>query len=90
MARKIRFRQQRLYNLKILIVILLFISVLTGGLMAVDIGKSYIFYGQYRLEIFQVEPVGKDIYQVSILNDKFQLNLKYLKSNIEELKAFFS
>ncbi len=90
MARKIRFRQRRLYNLKIFIVVVLFIAILTGGLLAVDISKSYVFYGQRRFEIFEVEAVGNDLYRISVLNGKFDLNLKYLKRNIDNIKALFS
>lgn len=89
MARKIRFRKQRLYNLKIFIVIVLFIGTVTGGLLAVDINKSYVFYGEPRLELVQIESIGNDLYNIYILNDKFTLNLKYLSRDFKNIKNFF-
>lgn len=89
MARKIRFRKQRLYHIKIFIVILLFIGTVTAGLIAVDINKSCVFYGESRLELVQIESMGNDLYNIYILNDKFTLNLKYLNRDFRNIKSFF-
>ena len=90
LARKIRFRQQRIYELRIVIVFVLFIAVLICGLIAVDLNKCYVIYGEYRLELFQIEQSGPDKYQVDILNSKFTLNLKYIKRDINNIKAIFN
>lgn len=87
MARKIRFRRQRIYKLKIAMVFVLFISVLLFGLATVDINKSYMLYGEPRLELVRVELLEQDIYRVSILNSGFSVNLKYIKRDIYNLKA---
>lgn len=89
MARKIRFRQQRIYELKIVIVFVLFMAVLLCGLIAVDLNKNYVIYGEPRLELFQIELFDNDVYQVNILNSKFNLNLKYLIRDINKIKSFF-
>lgn len=89
LARKIRFRNERIYNLKILLVSILFLLIVSGGLLAVDVSKSYVLYGQTSLEMIKVEQVDKDIYQVSLLNDKFNINLKYLIRDINNLKNKF-
>ncbi len=89
MARKVRFRNERIFNIKIIVVMLLFMLIVTGGLLAVDINKSYVLYGQTKLEMIKIEEVNQDIYQVSLLNDKFNLNLKYLRRDINKLKNIF-
>ncbi len=90
LARKIRFRQQRLYEIKIVIVLLLFVAVLLSGLFIVDINKSYVMYGKSRLELFQIETIDNNIYQVDILNSKFTLNFKYIMRDIDNIKSFFN
>lgn len=90
MPRKIRFRQQRIYELKIVIVFILFIAVLLCGLTAVDLNKNYVIYGEPRFELLQIETLDTDIYQVNILNIKFDLNLKYIKRDINNIKTFFN
>ncbi len=89
MARKLRFRNARIFNLKIIVVMLLFMLIVAGGLLAVDINKSYVLYGQTKLELIKIEEVDQDIYQVSLLNDKFYLNLKYLNRDMNKLKNIF-
>lgn len=89
MARKIRFRKRRLYNLKIFIVIVLFIATVTGGLIAVDINKSYAFYGEPRLELIQIRQAGEALYTIYLLDEKFTLNLKYLNRDFKNIKNFF-
>jgi ABC-type microcin C transport system permease subunit YejE len=88
LARKIRFRQQRIYELKIIIVFVLFFAVLLSGLIAVDLNKNYVIYGDSRLELLQIELLETDLYQVNILNSKFNLNLKYIKRDINNIKTF--
>lgn len=90
LARKIRLRQQRLYELKIAIVLLIFVVVLFSGLLVVDINKSYVLYGESRLELFQIETIDNDIYQVNILNSKFTINFKYIMRDINNIKYFFN
>lgn len=90
LARKIRFRQQRLYEFKIAIVLVLFVAVLFSGLLIVDINKSYVMYGESRLELFQIETIDNDIYQVNILNSKFTLNFKYIMRDIDNIRSFFN
>ncbi|WP_027627741.1 hypothetical protein [Ruminiclostridium cellobioparum] len=89
MARKIRFRKKRLYNLKIFVVMSLFFLIVISGLVAVDITKSYVLYGQPRLEMIRIQEVEKDIYQVSLFNNTFDLNLKYLRRDMGKIKGFF-
>jgi len=90
MARKIRFRQQRIYELRIVLVCVLFIAVLLSGLLAVDLNKSYVIYGEPRLELIQIKLFETDIYQVNILNNKFKLNLKYIKRDMNNIKTYFN
>ncbi len=90
MARKVRFRNQRLYNLRILVVSILFLLIVSGGLFVVDISKSYVLYGHAKLEIIRVQEIGQDIYQLSILNNNYNVNLKYLKRDIFKFKNLFS
>lgn len=90
MARKIRFRKKRLYNLKIFVVMSLFFLIVISGLVAVDISKSYVLYGHTQLEMIKIHEVEKDIYQVSLFNNTFDLNLKYLKRDMGKIKDFFS
>lgn len=87
MPRKTRFKQKRLYQLKIVLVSAVFVLVTAFGLLAVDYSKSSVYYGEQRLEIMQVKPVAQDVYEVSLLSKCFDLNLKYLKKGIVELKA---
>lgn len=89
LARKIRFRKKRLYNLKIFVVMSLFFLIVISGLVAVDIAKSYVLYGQPRLEMLQIQEVEKDIYQVSLFNNTFDLNLKYLRRDMGKIKGLF-
>ena len=90
MARKVRFRNQRLYNLRILVVSILFLFIVSGGLIVVDISKSFVLYGHAELEIIKVQEIGQDIYQLSILNNNYDVNLKYLKRDIRKLRNLFS
>lgn len=90
LARKIRFRKQRIYKIKIVMVFVLFISVLLFGLIAVDLNKSYVMYGEPRLELVQIESVDQNIYRVSILNSKISLNLKYIKRDLNSVRTFFN
>lgn len=89
MARKIRFRKKRLYNIRILIVMIMFLIIVAGGLTAVDINKSYVLYGHPEFEMIKVDEVEKDIYQLSFFNEKFSLNLKYLKRDFNKIKNYF-
>lgn len=89
MARKIRFRQQRIYEIRIAIVLVLFVSILFFGLFVVDLNKSYVIYGEPRLELFKIEHFDNDMYKVNILNSKFDLNLKYIIRDINNIKSFF-
>jgi len=88
MARKIRYRQQRIYELRIIIVFVLFVAVLFSGLLAVDLNKSYMLYGEPRLELLQIELFDTDIYHVNVLNSKFTVNIKYIKRDINNIKEF--
>jgi hypothetical protein len=90
LARKIRLRQQRIYKLKILFVFVLFLTILFSGLLVVDLNKSYVMYGDPRIEIFQIEMLDNDICQVNMLNSKFNLNLKYIKKDINNIKTYFN
>lgn len=89
LPRKTRFRQQRIFKLKIFIVFVLAITVLLCGLLAVDLNKCYTIYGETRLEMVQIEAVDNNIYEISILNNKYTLNLKYLRRDINNLKGLF-
>lgn len=89
LTRKIRFRQQRIFELRIVIVFVIFIAVLLCGLVAVDLNKSYVIYGEPRLELVQIELYDTDIYQVNILDSKFNINLKYIMRDINNIKSFF-
>ncbi|PYG87430.1 hypothetical protein LY28_02100 [Ruminiclostridium sufflavum DSM 19573] len=89
MNRKIRFRQQRIYKLKIAIVIFLFLAMLFSGLLVVDLNKSYVMYGEPRIELFKLEMLASDKCNVNILNSKFTLDLKYLIKDINSVKAYF-
>ncbi|QNU65566.1 hypothetical protein EHE19_011575 [Ruminiclostridium herbifermentans] len=90
MARKIRFRQQRIYKLKIMFVFVLFFSILFIGLLVVDLNKSYVMYGTPRIEILQIEMLENDICQINVLNSKINLNLKYIKRDINNVKSYFN
>ncbi len=90
LARKIRLRQQRIYKFKILFVFVLFLAMLFSGLLVVDLNKSYIMYGAPRIEIFQIEMLDNDICQVNMLNSSFNLNLKYIKRDINNIKTYFN
>ena len=90
LARKIRLRQQRIYKLKIIFVFVLFLTMLFIGLLVVDLNKSYIMYGTPRIEIFQIEMLENDICQVNMLNSSFNLNLKYIKRDINNVKSYFN
>ncbi|HEY5584881.1 MAG TPA: hypothetical protein VIK78_10370 [Ruminiclostridium sp.] len=89
MARKTRFRKQRIYELRIVFVFVIFIAVLFCGLIAVDLNKSYVIYGEPRIELIQIELQDTDIYQVNILNSKFTLNLRYIKRDIDNIYKIF-
>jgi hypothetical protein len=89
MPRKIRFKQKRLYQLKIILISIVFVLVIVFGLLAVDYNKSSVYYGERRLELMQIKPVAQDIYEVSFLSKCFDLNLKYLKRGIQEVKSSF-
>lgn len=86
MARKIRFRQQRLYEFKIIIVFVLFTAVIFFGLLAIDLNKNYVIYGEPRIELLQIKKLDSDVYEVNILNSNITLNLKYIKRDINNLK----
>lgn len=90
MARKTRFREKRLYNLRILAVVLLAFLIVSGGLIAVDISKSYMLYGRAQLEMIKIKQLDKDMYQISILDNNFDLNLKYLKRDAARFKDIFN
>ncbi len=90
MARKIRFRKKRLYNLKIFLVMILFLLIVTSGLVAVDMSKSYVLYGHTQLEMIKIQEIDTDIYQVSLFNNTFDLNLKYLRRDMGKIKNIFN
>ncbi|ACL76291.1 hypothetical protein [Ruminiclostridium cellulolyticum] len=89
MPRKTRFKQWRLYRLKIILVSVVFVLIIIFGLLAVDYNKSYIYYGEPKMEMLQITSVKPDIYRVTFLSNYFDLNLKYLKDNIFKIRAFF-
>jgi len=90
LARKERFRKQRIYKLKILAVSIIALSIVSSGLIAVDINKSNVLYGRPKLELINIQEMGEDIYQLSILNIKYDINIKYLKRDIYRLKNLIS
>lgn len=90
LTRKTRFRQQRIYKLKIAIVLMLFVAVICSGLLIIDLNKSYMMYGEPRLELLQIERFDKDIYQIKVLNSRFTLNLKYIMRDINNIRSYFS
>ncbi|WP_024831238.1 hypothetical protein [Ruminiclostridium josui] len=89
MPRKTRFKQRRLYRLKITLVSAVFVLILIFGLLAVDYSKSFIYYGEPKMEIMQISPVDTDIYRITLLGKYFDLNLKYLKGSVMKIRAFF-
>ncbi|OPX43482.1 hypothetical protein CLHUN_26290 [Ruminiclostridium hungatei] len=89
MARKIRFRKIRIYHLKILAVIIMFLFVVIGGLVAVDITKSNVMKGHPQLEMVKISELDEDIYRISVFDDAFNLNLKYLKRELSKVKNIF-
>ncbi len=89
MARKIRFKKLRIYHLKILAVILIFCYVIIGGLIAVDMTKSNVMNGQPQLELVRVSELSEDIYRISVFDDAFNVNLKYLKREFGKVKSLF-
>lgn len=90
MARKARFRKERLYTIKIYVIVLLFLLILISGLAAVDYSKNYVLYGQSRMEIIKVDRLDEDVYSLSILNESMDINLKYLKRDFSRLKNIFT
>jgi hypothetical protein len=90
LARKTRFRQQRIYRLKIIIVLIISITMLFSGLMVVDLNKCYTIYGEHRLDLLQIEQLNADSYTVYILDKSYTLNLKFIKKDINHAKEFFS
>lgn len=90
MDRKNRFRKERIYKLKIFIVFVLFFTILLSGLLVVDINKSYVMYGEPKIELFQVQMLDNDKCEVNILNSKLDLNLKYIKRDINSIKSYFN
>lgn len=89
MPRKTRFKQWRLYRFKIILVSVVFVLIIVFGLLAVDYNKSYIYYGEPKMEMLQITSVEPDIYRITFLSNYFDLNLKYLKDNIFKIRAFF-
>lgn len=89
MARKIRYRKLRIYHLKILAVILIFCYVIIGGLIAVDMTKSNVMNGQPQLELVRISELSEDIYRISVFDDAFSVNLKYLKREFGKVKSLF-
>ena len=89
LARETRFRQQRIYKFKIVMVVFLFFTILFMGLLVVDLNKSYILYGEPRIELFKIKMLEQDICQINILNSKFDLNLKYIKKDVNNIKSYF-
>jgi ABC-type microcin C transport system permease subunit YejE len=88
LARTIRFRKNRRHRCKITIVAVLFAVILFSGLAVVDFNNSMAVYGEYRPGLIQVKLLESDIYRVSILNGSFTMDLKYIRRNINSLKAF--
>ncbi len=89
MARKIRYRKLRIYHLKILAVILIFCYVIIGGLIAVDMTKSNVMNGRPQLELVRISELSEDIYRISVFDDAFNVNLKYLKRELGKVKSLF-
>lgn len=89
MARKIRYRKLRIYHLKILAVILIFCYVIIGGLIAVDMTKSNVMNGRPQLELVKISELSEDIYRISVFDDAFNVNLKYLKRELGKVKSLF-
>lgn len=71
-------------------VFVLFFSILFIGLLVVDLNKSYVMYGTPRIEILQIEMLENDICQINVLNSKINLNLKYIKRDINNVKSYFN
>jgi hypothetical protein len=69
---------------------IMFFAVTAGGLAAVDLNKSYVLYGYQEFEMIKVDEVEKDIYQLSIFNEKFSLNFKYLRRDFDRIRNFFN
>jgi hypothetical protein len=40
--------------------------------------------------MIKVDEVEKDIYQLSIFNEKFSLNFKYLRRDFDRIRNFFN
>jgi len=89
LARKIRLRKLRIYHIKILAVILIFCYVIIGGLIAVDMTKSNVMKGHPQLEMVRISELDEDIYRISVFDDAFNLNLKYLKRELSKVKNIF-
>jgi hypothetical protein len=85
MSRKSRFRDQRIYNLKIVVTILFFFIIIIGGMLAIDYNRCNVYYGQGSFEIFSVKNSDNDIYHINILDNQININLKYVKRDYKKM-----
>lgn len=88
MSRKNRFRQQRNQNIKIVVILLFFFIIIFSGIFAVEYNRCRVFYGEGYFQIFSVQDNGQDIYCINILENKININLRYVKRDYKKLTNF--
>ena len=88
MNRVEKFRQNRQLKLKIWIAFIFFLVIILTGIAVADYSVNSIMRNERRIEIFSIKEVSGTLIQISIMNQKLDINTKYIKRDYGRLMDF--
>jgi len=89
MGRVEKFKQLRNLRQKYIISVLIFITLLTVGICTADYSINNLIGMEQGLRIFNVSNTENKV-EIVLMNQKIELNLGYINSDLEKLRQFFS
>ena len=89
MGRVEKFRQKRTLRKKYMIAVVVFITLLTAGFYTADYSVSNLTGMDRGLKIFNIINTN-DRVQFVFMNQKIELDLEYVNSDLEKVRQFFA
>jgi len=81
-----RFRQYRHSKRKIIFIFLLFILLISTGLLVADYSVNSIMLNERKIEIISLVKLDDSYMELSLMKNKLYINTRYISRDCERLK----
>lgn len=90
MGRVEKFKEVRMTKVKFVASILLFVVILSVGIMAVDYSLNSIVTNNSTINVLKIVKVAENKLEIDFANKKYSLNTTYINRDLNRLKLRFS